>query len=290
MLISAVIPLTLIDPPSPETKRFFGREAHALFLNLVQAADPALADSLHASRGDKPFTVAYLSSNSMLPAPSLAPSTLLRVRSERGMGVRFTAFEPRLAHLLAENILPNLPREIRLGPAHFTPGAPLTDHARHPWAGARDPRALVEHWFASTAPLDARVSLQFLTPTAHRAIHRNILFPHPAQMWGGWLRAWNAYAQPAFEEDLIAQVEAQVALSQYTLKTEVVNFGEFRQAGWVGHATFTCFGKERALWRVLHLLADFAFYCGTGYKTTQGMGVTRKLGYTRQESPSSDSD
>ena len=28
--------------------------------------------------------------------------------------------------------------------------------------------------------------------------------------------------------------------------------------------------------RLVNLLADFAFYCGTGYKTTMGMGQTRR--------------
>ena len=30
--------------------------------------------------------------------------------------------------------------------------------------------------------------------------------------------------------------------------------------------------------REVNLLADFAFYCGTGYKTTMGMGQTRRQG------------
>ncbi len=47
--------------------------------------------------------------------------------------------------------------------------------------------------------------------------------------------------------------------------------------GFVGRCAFSMFRSERALWRTLHLLADFAFYCGTGYKTTQGLGQTRKV-------------
>jgi hypothetical protein len=49
------------------------------------------------------------------------------------------------------------------------------------------------------------------------------------------------------------------------------------QIGFMGRCAFTCFSPERALWRTLHLLADFAFFCGTGYKTTQGMGQTRRV-------------
>ena len=194
------------------------------------------------------------------------------------MGVwRITAFEPRLSQVLVESVLPNLPREIRLGTALFTTGVPITDSALNPWAGTIDAGALVERWFGTGQRIEKRVELEFASPTAHRQIHRNILFPQPAALWGGWLRAWNAVAQPTFEEDLIARVEADVAISRYALKTEVVDFGEYREAGWKGRCGFTIFSDEVALRRVLHLLADFAFYSGTGYKTTQGMGQTRRF-------------
>jgi len=263
MFLSSVIPLA---PITPTTARFFGRQAHALFLDLVRRADATLAQTLHEPRGDKPFTIG------LVPARD---ATALRV----------TAFEPRLAQLLAQTILPNLPREIRLGDATFAIGTPITDHTAHPWAGTSSAEELVSKWFqpddlhpASSAPRRSdRVTLEFATPTAHRQIHRNVLFPIPAQLWGGWLRAWNAHAQPAFEDDLIARVEQDVAISHYHLKTTLVDFGEHRSAGWLGRATFTYFARERALWRVLNLLADFAFFCGTGYKTTQGMGMTRRV-------------
>ncbi len=282
MFLSTIIPLTPLNPPTPDSRRFLGREAHALFLDLVRRADPALAQSLHEPRGDKPFTVGIL------------PSPVKTGEGPRVGVLRFTAFEPRLAQLVAQSILPNLPREVRLGSALFATGAPITERAAHPWAGTSSAETLMSQWFQSNESEDLtsetlrfaqgkpvrsdrsdRVTLEFATATAHRQIHRNILFPLPAQLWGGWLRAWNAFAQPAFEDDLIARVEQDVALSNYALKTQVVDFGEYRAAGWVGRATFNYFSRERALWRVLNLLADFAFFCGTGYKTTQGMGMTR---------------
>ncbi len=266
MFLSAILPLTPSDPPV-STARVYGHHIHALFLDLVRRADPALAQSLHEPRGDKPFTLSLL--------PSLAKG--------EGTRMRITAFEPHLAQLLAQTILPNLPREIRLGDTTFSVGAPITDRTAHPWADISSADELVNRWFQSKDPSSQkpirsdRVTLEFITPTAHRQIHRNILFPIPAQLWGGWLRAWNAYAHPAFEDDLIARVEQDVAISRYNLKTMIVNLGEYRTAGWLGYATFTYFNREPALWRVLNLLADFAFFCGTGYKTTQGMGTTRRL-------------
>jgi CRISPR-associated endoribonuclease Cas6 len=188
-----------------------------------------------------------------------------------------TAFAPHLAQVIAEQVLPHLPRAVHLGAARFEVGEPITDSARHRWAGMADANALIDKWFSASRRIEKRFALEFASPTAYRQIHRNILVPNPVGIFPGYLAAWNANCQPRFEEDLIALVEAEVAISRYALRTQVVDFGEYREAGWVGQCGFTVFSEEIALRRVIHLLADFAFYCGTGYKTTHGMGMTRKV-------------
>ncbi|MBI4674163.1 MAG: CRISPR system precrRNA processing endoribonuclease RAMP protein Cas6 [Chloroflexi bacterium] len=268
MFLSVILPLTALNTPAPEANHFFGREAHALFLNLVQNADPLLAAALHEPRGDKPFTVSGLT-----PVKRGAGM----IRAGQTYEWRITSFEPRLSALLSHQVLPHLLPQVRLGAAQFQVGAPLTEQQQHPWAGASDARALVRKWFDETPRVEKRITLQFASPTAYRHIHRNILVPNPEALWAGYLAAWNAHSAPRFEDDLIAQVAQNVALTRYALNTERADFAEYRETGWVGTGTFTIFSGEIALCRVLHLLADFAFYCGTGYKTTQGMGQTRRL-------------
>jgi CRISPR-associated endoribonuclease Cas6 len=57
-LYSTVVKLIAIqDGQLPATQ---GRLAHAAFLDIIRAVDPALAEALHASRGRKPFTVSPL--------------------------------------------------------------------------------------------------------------------------------------------------------------------------------------------------------------------------------------
>ncbi len=57
-LYSTVVKLIAIqDGQLPATQ---GRLAHAAFLDIIRAVDPALADALHASRERKPFTVSPL--------------------------------------------------------------------------------------------------------------------------------------------------------------------------------------------------------------------------------------
>jgi CRISPR-associated endoribonuclease Cas6 len=81
----------------------------------------------------------------------------------------------------------------------------------------------------------------------------------------------------------LTAIETNVMISRYALRTERVDFGSFGETGWMGVCRYEVFSEEVALKRVLHLLSDFAFYCGTGYKTPQGMGQTRKLGARRSE-------
>ncbi len=313
MFLSAIIPLTALCPLAAQTRAFWGRQAHALFLHLVQSADPTLADALHTAREDKPFTVSNPKFLMRAPSPpakdTSSPQVNLataRARPEReqdaGAGLpsvvvpqqgaegvehgvragdvfewRITAFEKDLVEVLRGKVLPELPREVRLGAARFAVGAPRTERAQHSWAGTSDAAELTNRWFHTERHPDKRITLQFASPTAYRQIHRTILVPNPAGIFAGYLKAWNAYCAPRLEPDLADIVESQVAISSYRLHTAKVDFGDYRETGWVGTCTFSVLSDEIALRRVLHLLADFAFYCGTGYKTTQGMGQTRKL-------------
>jgi CRISPR/Cas system endoribonuclease Cas6 (RAMP superfamily) len=115
------------------------------------------------------------------------------------------------------------------------------------------PNALIDKCFSAGRRVEKRIALEFASPTAYRQIHHNILVPNPVGIFPGYLAAWNANCQPRFEEDLIALVEAEVAISRYSLRTQVVDFGEYREAGWVAQCGFTVFSEEIALRRVVHL-------------------------------------
>jgi len=57
--------------------------------------------------------------------------------------------------------------------------------------------------------------------------------------------------------------------------------GEYRTerfTGFVGKCTFRLKGHPSSdIIKALNTLADFAFYSGTGMKTTMGMGLTRRI-------------
>ena len=266
MLLSTIIPLTATN--TPEENAYLGRACYALFLSLVEKVNPSLAEELHAPRGTKPFTVSALFS---WDHPRLVQP---EVREGERYWIRFTSIEAGLSQLLAEEVLPNLPPTVELGPAAFEVGTPITEGEHHPWARTTTAEALVEEWF-SASRVGRRFTLEFASPTAYRRIHRNVVVPLPAGIFRGYLDAWNRHCAPAFDRDLLDLVEAEVVITRYELRTAVVQIGPAREIGCMGRCGYTIFHRERAVWRVIHLLADFARFCGTGYKTTQGMGQTK---------------
>ena len=77
--------------------------------------------------------------------------------------------------------------------------------------------------------------------------------------------------------DLVA---AHVAVSRFRLETRAVIFDCYPQIGFVGTVSYRiirsrCLGHD--LIRRINILADYAPFCGTGHKTTQGMGQTQRL-------------
>jgi len=278
MLLSTIIPLTATN--TPQENAYLGRACHALFLNLIGRAEPSLAEKLHEPRGSKPFTVSALFS---WDHPHLVQP---EVREGERYWIRFTSIQAELSHLLAEEVLPNLPTTVELGPGRFQVETPITEVEAHPWARTTTAEALVEKWFGGNR-LPRQFEMEFTSPTAIRRIHRNVVLPLPAGIFQGYLRAWNRWARPAFDRDLLDLVEADVHVTRYRLETRALDFGPKEgggassrrrmEPGFVGRCAFTIFHHEPAMRRVIHLLADFAQFCGTGYKTTQGMGQTRLI-------------
>jgi CRISPR-associated endoribonuclease Cas6 len=96
-----------------------------------------------------------------------------------------------------------------------------------------------------------------------------------------WVNKWNAFAPIKLDRtEILAFITEYGQVTSITTKSRALNFGKHTEIGWVG--TYACvFYPEDSLdpdlLRVVNCLAAFAFYCGTGYKTTMGMGQTRRV-------------
>lgn len=271
MFLAAIIPLRATTTPPPHVVPFMGRAGHAVFLDLLKAVNAQLAEELHQGRALKPFTV------SGIVNPRARFETTPEICAGGVYEFRITAYRADVAECVLNDVLPHLSPTLRFGSVYFETNTPIIDSATHPWAGTTTADALVNAWYHAVRTVPREIKLQFASPTTYRHIHRNMLVPLPVGLFPGYLDAWNRNAAPRFDPNLTARVAGDVVISRYRLETRNFANGEYHERGWLGECEYAILSEEPALARLLQLLADFTLYCGTGYKTTQGMGQTRKM-------------
>jgi CRISPR-associated endoribonuclease Cas6 len=269
-LLAAVI--TLEAQAAGELDRFEGRAMHALFLDLLERADPARSAALHDSDTIKPFT----SSDLIGPRPGGDLTGLRRpVRSGDIFRWRITAFEAELAALWLDGILPHLPATVTIGDLPFAVRGWTADPAQDAWAGAGGYAELARrHTLGERLP-SPHVSLRFVSPTTFRSGGVHVPLPLPSLTLGHWLEKWNAFAPTALHPDVRAFAEQEVVVNRYDLHTEVVQFGKAMIIGFVGQCSLLVRSEDPYWRRIPGLLAAYGFWCGTGHRTPYGFGQTR---------------
>lgn len=222
---------------------------HANFFKWLELADPPLARQIDDAEGVKPFTVSPLQNN----------------------GGKWASFK---ITLLSDDLFPMLNRGIELRPEVNLLGAilPLTEM----------PHVIADTYAQMMQSTDAGAFtiLQFLTPASFRVNDMHYVFPEPGLVFSSYLARWNAFAPGDLhiDEAWLDWVRASVAVSRFQLDSGVMPFGKYQQIGCVGRVQYRVSRPApENMTYVLNCLAGFAFYCGTGNKTTQGMGQTRRL-------------
>jgi CRISPR-associated endoribonuclease Cas6 len=278
LLYSVVLELTALNPAViPAT---MGHQAHALFLDLVRQVDLSLAARLHDEPNYRPFTVSPLSGGHFEGAT-------LVLRSGQSCRLRFTLLDGGpLWQTLTQRFLATPALTLRLGNAQFRLERMLTTPKSDPdgWAGFTD--------WTSLAAIPARMTFQFrfVSPTAFSRNDGNekrfLLFPEPVELWASLRRSWNLYAPEGLRLDkptwldLQKFIEQRVLVTDYELQTATLYFPNYLQKGFTGFCGYKVSGSEAInSLQVAQLtaLAEYSLYCGTGYKTTMGMGQTHPV-------------
>jgi len=168
------------------------------------------------------------------------------------------------------------PSRVRLFDVEFEVCAVTSQFQEHPWAQRSTYEQLytqaVEHSPASQHILD------FVSPTVFRSQGRNQLMPVPRLIFASLWESWHAFAPVPLPPALLPVLSTEVDVLRYELKTQMYDFGNYRQVGFVGPCAFGMSHRQPAdVLRGMQLLLDSAFFTGVGYKTTMGMGQTRRL-------------
>ena len=279
-----------------------GQHAHAAFLNLLTSRNPELAGLLHDADERKPFTVSPL-----LHAPPADHKGMARFQAGDTCALRITLAGLRVfsdvneASSLAGHTLSLGPEERRVD---FRIIEACLSPAQHPLAGATTHDAL-----ARSAQPGREITLRFVTPTSFKydtaAGEKVLSLPLPEYVFGGLAARWmsfcgphpldlagiiNHYAAEGWVDTMRPDGQSHDAVSAWRdllgrhlmvtrmadVNTDVMRISGQKQIGFTGDVTFEVVG-DPMLERVATVLADAAFYFGVGRKTTQGMGMTRRL-------------
>lgn len=275
MPISTLI--SLIPETNVTLRPTMGHHAHAAFLAIIRESDPDLAETLHAQSTQKPFTV------SPLIAEAKKRDNLLHIRAGTDCKLRYTFLDDALFEHFGQTFLTSAFPMIRLGDARFQVKQ-FVSHAteERSWSGNTTYAKLVQ-----SAKTDTRMSFRFYSPTAFRRLTprgqktRNDAYLDLERCYQSWINKWNAFAPIKLDKaKVLAFIADHGQVMSVTTKSRALNFGRHTEVGWVG--TCACvFYPEDSLdaerLQIANCLANFAFYCGTGYKTTMGMGQTRRV-------------
>ena len=236
-------------PPPPNLYR-------ALYANLLQwmeATYPGLGDVIHNRPVRKPFTVSGLEK-------SHGGDYCWRVTL-----LEDDLWEPLWNGVRAVGVI-DLNR--RTWPVRW-PDTQITHRSYQLlWAGAQS----VDY-----------IKMEFVSPTTFSAGDLDFPLPEPVAVFNSWLSRWNDFAPPdrRISTSLMETVLTNVAIDAHKLRTKKHSLGKGRSfVGFKGEVTFVITKVEKldqALVKQLNALADYAEFCGTGRKTTHGMGQTRRI-------------
>jgi CRISPR-associated endoribonuclease Cas6 len=268
MLAAAVIRVAALEPG--EINAATGRFVHGFWFQQWEQVDADLATELHAGQMLRPFTLSPLMG---LPRPRRGEVT---VPPETEAWFRVTTLTPSLTEALTTAWLPRLPERVHLGGLPWAVTGYTLDASEHPWAGQEDFAAVAEACLMASPPA-RRWRLRFATPTAFHGAAGHLPFPLPGALIGSWLRQWQTFGSVRLPETLPEEVHAGLAVSSYNLKTVPVRDRKRITIGCVGRLTLYATELSKPARAALDLLARYAFFAGSGHRTTQGHGLTRLL-------------
>lgn len=243
----------------------YAKGLHAWFLNQVRQTNPDLSAHLHDGESEKPFTI------SRLEGKLLSTGTKLQLSADSSYQWYLSALSSRLADWM-KDWLQNLPKVIELR------NAPLEIQSVEIVHPATTYQQLLENKLNNK--LNNTLSLSYISPTSFRRKKHHFPLPLPFNVFHSYLRRWNHFSGLPVEQDVFLEwVDENVVIQRHEISTTRVAGGKRGLVtGFTGAVEFGL-GKDAAsepeYIKLFRALGQLAPYCGTGHKTTFGLGQTR---------------
>ncbi|MEW5860771.1 MAG: CRISPR-associated endoribonuclease Cas6 [Cyanobacteriota bacterium] len=243
---------------------------HAWFLDQVRQTNPELSAYLHDGQSEKPFSI------SGLEGELLGAGKNLQLQVEESYRWYVSALSKPVVQWLAQWVQV-LPEVIELRDASFL---------IRTCEIALAPTTYDELFSFAHSPSTA-LKLSFLSATSFRRKGHHFPLPVPNNLFHSYLRRWNDFSNRQFDQDAFLEwVEECVLIHRHRLESVKVAAGKkgsvtgFTGAIELGLASAA--SSQPEFEQLFYALGQFAPYCGTGHKTTFGLGQTR-VGWLAQE-------
>ncbi|WOB44115.1 CRISPR-associated endoribonuclease Cas6 [Thermoleptolyngbya oregonensis NK1-22] len=246
---------------------------HAWLLDQVRQMNPELSAYLHDGESEKPFTI------SALQGVEIAPGGSPRLRGDRPYTWTITALSQPVVTWLTD-WLRQPPQTIDLR------GAPLKILDWGLTAPSHPP-ATYKQLFDVAIPPNPAIALSFLSPTSFRRHKHHFPLPVPVNLFHSYLRRWNDFSGVEYDqEDFLDWIDRSVIITRHHLQSIKTVAGKRGSVtGFTGAIEISLSKtalEDSEYVQLFMALGRLAPYCGTGHKTTFGLGQTR-LGWSPAE-------
>lgn len=233
---------------------------HAWFLDCVRQDSPELSTILHDQQSEKSFTL------SPLQGKLISQPDGVEVIKGHKYFWQITLFNKQLC-VWAEQW--NIPKSLNLRVTSFS--IEKADISLIP--------TTYEQLLAMPLPPRSNFSLSFLSPTSFRHRRHHLPLPLAENIFHSYLRRWYNFGTQDFDpEAFLAWVDNVVYVSNFDITCEKVASGKQGfVTGFIGSVEFgvDAMAKQNPQFqKLLYALVQYAPYCGTGHKTTFGLGQT----------------
>lgn len=244
---------------------------HAWFLDQIRQVDPALSRQLHDDSSEKAFTISGLDG-------AFVPSGQhLRLTQDQTYHWTVTALSKPVVQWL-QRWLERMPEVLELRDAPLK--IAQVEIAHEPLT--------YEQLANLQPPTKFSIALSFLSPTSFRSKGRHLPLPIPRNIFHSYLRRWNDLSdQPPIDQyEFLDWLDEHITIQRHHLRSLKVAAGKRGSVtGFTGAIEFGLTAsaqKHPDFVQLVYTLAHLAPYCGTGHKTTFGLGQTQ-LGWSSPE-------
>ena len=255
-----------------------GATVQGMFLHLLEEVDPAVARRLHDDSQYRPYSLSPLGIGE--PAKQFDGFRLPRqydLRAGTPCYLRICLLEDNLFPTFSRYFLERPEPGFRLGGSTFkVTNVTVTQDGGSRWSLYQPYEQLIER----ASRTQRKITLQFLTPTSFSRRHVDFALPDPRLVFRSVRKRFEEFYGLEFLDDFDQQIDFHVGVSNlYRLETAVIKSKKVTLIGFTGKVTYLIDNHAAPeLVFQMNLLADYAFFCGAGKKTTVGMGQTIRVG------------